>query len=65
MLKKKPKRYRYPLELISIAIWSYHRFNDSYRGVSERLFARRPENLHTTREKFLFKAENDKLQSAA
>ncbi|CDZ78231.1 hypothetical protein BN59_02539 [Legionella massiliensis] len=36
MLKTKPRRYRYPLELISIAVWSYHRFNDSYllyRGI--------------------------------
>jgi putative transposase len=37
MLERKPKRYRYPAELISIAVWSYHRFNDSYRDVSERL----------------------------
>ncbi|HAU0349230.1 TPA: IS6 family transposase [Legionella pneumophila] len=40
MLERKPKRYRYPLELISIAVWSYHRFNDSYRDVSERLLYR-------------------------
>ncbi|CDZ79432.1 hypothetical protein BN59_03750 [Legionella massiliensis] len=40
MLKTKPKRYRYPLEIISIAVWSYHRFNDSYRDVSERLLYR-------------------------
>ncbi len=40
MLERKPKRYHYPLELISIAVWSYHRFNDSYRDVSERLLYR-------------------------
>ncbi|KTD00185.1 transposase [Legionella feeleii] len=40
MLEQKPKRYRYPLEIISIAVWSYHRFNDSYRDVSERLLYR-------------------------
>lgn len=40
MLERKPKRYRYPIELISIAVWSYHRFNDSYRDVSERLLYR-------------------------
>lgn len=40
MLDQKPKRYRYPLEVISIAVWSYHRFNDSYRDVSERLLYR-------------------------
>ncbi|KTD69848.1 hypothetical protein Lsan_0126 [Legionella santicrucis] len=37
MLERKPKRYRYPVDLISIAVWSYHRFKDSYRDVSERL----------------------------
>lgn len=40
MLEHKPKRYRYPAELISIAVWSYHQFNDSYRDVSERLLYR-------------------------
>ncbi|WP_207387363.1 IS6 family transposase [Legionella rowbothamii] len=40
MLERKPKRYRYSLELISIVVWSYHRFNDSYRDVSERLLYR-------------------------
>ena len=33
----KPKRYRYLAEIISFAVWSYHRFNDSYRDVAERL----------------------------
>ncbi|WP_131793658.1 IS6 family transposase [Legionella brunensis] len=40
MLEQKPKRYRYPVEIISIAVWSYHRFNDSYRDVSKRLLYR-------------------------
>ncbi|WP_133137961.1 IS6 family transposase [Legionella rowbothamii] len=40
MLENKPKRYRYPAQLISIAVWSYHRFNDSYRDVLERLLYR-------------------------
>ncbi len=48
MLEKKPKRYRYPMELISIAVWSYHRFNDSYRDVSERLLYRGIEVSHET-----------------
>ena len=33
MLTQKPKRYRYPAEIISYAIWIYHRFNTSYRDV--------------------------------
>jgi putative transposase len=40
MQERKAKRYRYPLDLISIAVWSYYRFNDSYRDVSERLLYR-------------------------
>lgn len=36
-LTSAPKRHRYPVEIISSAVWSYHRFNDSYRDVAERL----------------------------
>ena len=36
-MNQKPKRYRYPVSIISFSVWSYHRFNDSYRDVSERL----------------------------
>jgi len=36
-LSVKPKRHRYPADIISHCIWSYHRFNDSYRDVAERL----------------------------
>ena len=36
-MNQKPKRHRYPASIISFAVWSYHRFNDSYRDVSERL----------------------------
>ena len=37
MLTQKPKRYRYPAEIISYAIWMYHRFNTSYRDIEEML----------------------------
>lgn len=37
MLPIKPKRHRFPLEIINFAFWSYHRFNDSYRDIEERL----------------------------
>lgn len=40
MLDQKLKRYRYPIEIISFVVWSYHRFNDSYRDVVERLHYR-------------------------
>jgi len=36
-LSFKPKRHRYPASIISFSVWSYHRFNDSYRDVAERL----------------------------
>src|SRR3989338_1627096 len=39
-LDKKPKRYRYPLEIISQAIWSYHRFKDSFCDIKKRLVYR-------------------------
>ena len=48
MLETKPKRYRYPLEIISIAVWSYHRFNNTYRDVSERLLYRSIEVSYET-----------------
>lgn len=37
MLNSKPKGYRFLVEIISFVVWSYHRFNDSYRDIKERL----------------------------
>ena len=48
MLEHKPKRYRYPVQLISIAMWSYHRSNDSYRDASERLLYRGIDDSYET-----------------
>jgi len=36
-LSQQPKRHRFPVETISFVVWSYHRFNDSYRDIKERL----------------------------
>ncbi len=36
-LTKAPKRHRFPVSIISQAIWLYHRFNNSYRDVQEQL----------------------------
>ena len=36
-LSLKPKRHRYPASIISLAVWRYHRFNDSYRDIAETL----------------------------
>ena len=47
-LSIKPKRHRYPAEIISSAVWSYHRFNDSYRDVAERFAFRGIQVSHET-----------------
>ena len=39
-LTESPKRHRFPVSIISQAIWQYHRFNLSYRDISERLLYR-------------------------
>ena len=36
-LSQSPKAHRFPMCIISQAIWRYHRFNDSYRDISEDL----------------------------
>ena len=36
-LSQAPQGHRYPLSIISHAVWRYHRFNDSYRDISEEL----------------------------
>jgi putative transposase len=40
LLKTKLKRYRFPVEIISYVVWEYHRLNDSYRDITERLMYR-------------------------
>jgi putative transposase len=36
-LDQKLRRHRFPLSIISQAVWLYHRFNHSYRDVQEQL----------------------------
>jgi putative transposase len=48
MLTQKLKRYRFPVEIISFVVWSYHRFNDSYRDIKERLLYRGISVSHET-----------------
>ena len=36
-LSKAPKGNRFPVAIISHAVWLYHRFNHSYRDVQEQL----------------------------
>jgi putative transposase len=36
-LDRNLKRYRFPVSIISQAVWLYHRFNNSYRDIQEQL----------------------------
>ena len=36
-LSEAPKGHRFPMSIISHSVWRYHRFNDSYRDISEEL----------------------------
>lgn len=36
-LHRSPKHHRFPVSIISHAVWRYHRFNDSYRDIQEEL----------------------------
>ena len=36
-LHRPPKHHRFPVSIISYAVWRYHRFNDSYRDIQEEL----------------------------
>ena len=36
-LSAAPLRHRFPVSIISQAVWIYHRFNNSYRDIEEQL----------------------------
>jgi putative transposase len=36
-LNQHPKRHRFPVSIISQAVWLYHRFTNSYRDIQEQL----------------------------
>ena len=36
-LEQAPKYHRFPVSIISHAVWRYHRFNDSYRDIAKEL----------------------------
>ncbi|WP_410521236.1 hypothetical protein [Candidatus Tisiphia endosymbiont of Ptychoptera albimana] len=36
-INKPPKRHRFPVSIISHAVWLYHRFNNSYRDIQEHM----------------------------
>ena len=45
-LHHSPKHRRFPVSIISHAVWRYHRFNDSYRDIKEELAYRNIEVSH-------------------
>lgn len=47
-LSESPKRHRFPVSIISQAVWLYHRFNHSYRDISEQLLYRGIDVSHET-----------------
>ncbi len=47
-LSLSPPRHRFPLPIISQAVWAYHRFNHSYRDIYEELAFRGIDVSHET-----------------
>jgi len=54
-MKGTASRHRYPMMIIGQAIWQYHRFNQSYRGVREQLLYRGIEVSHETIRSWCYK----------
>lgn len=54
-LTQAPKRHRFPVSIISQAIWHYHRFNSSYRDIQEQLAFRGIDISHETIRNWCFK----------
>ena len=36
-MNQRPKRYRFPVSIISHTVWLYHRFNHSFRDIKEQM----------------------------
>jgi len=47
-LHRAPKGHRFPVSIISYAVWRYHRFNDSFRDIQEDLAYRNIVVSHET-----------------
>ncbi len=54
-LSRPPKRHRFPISIISQAVWLYHRFNHSYRDVQGQLAYRGIILSHETVRKWCIK----------
>lgn len=54
-LKQTPKRHRFPVSVISHAVWLYHRFNNSFRDIEEQIAYRGITLSHETVRKWCYK----------
>lgn len=59
MLEQAPKRYRFPVSIISNVVWQYHRFNLSYRDIQEQMAYRGIILSHETIRNWCYKFSND------
>jgi putative transposase len=53
-----PPRHRFPLSIISQAVWAYHRFNHSYRDIQDELAFRGINVSHESIRKWCIKFAN-------
>lgn len=53
-----PPRHRFPLSIISQAVWAYHRFNHSYRDIQDELAFRGINVTHETIRRWCIKFAN-------
>lgn len=54
-MRSKASRDRYPMIIIGQAVWQYHRFNQSYRDVGEKLLYRGIDVNHETIRSWYYK----------
>ncbi len=54
-INKAPKRYRFPVNIISHVVWLYHRFNNSYRDIQEQMAYRGIILSHETARSWCYK----------
>ena len=57
-LSAAPPRHRFPVSIISQAVWIYHRFNNSYRDIEEQLAFRGINVSHETIRSWSLKFSN-------
>lgn len=57
-LSSAPPRHRFPVSIISQAVWIYHRFNNSYRDIEEQMAFRGIQVSHETVRSWSIKFSN-------